>query len=455
MKRAITFIALLLVAVSITSAQKPATRQAFVLNLDYAKFHNNDSTGYLEIYYGFYPSLVTYGVRNGQRMGVLKVHTRIMEEPSKLFRSNIISTVLIPYPDSTHVASRLVSISQAGHTLPFGEYRLEVFVSDSLAPARTDSISLAFSVRSYGVTAALSDLELCSSVKNSVQKEDLYYKNSLEVIPNPTLVFGAASHPMMFHYAEVYNLDTAQTYVLKTQIYGGDGKIAKESSKARHFGVRSAVEAGMTNVASLQSGKYRMRLILVDEKGTVVSQAEKSFYAYNPHIQAPAIAASSIKSSELAGMTADELAVEFRKAQYIATDQEIRMFSQITSEEGRREFLAKFWSEVEEGRLGRPGMLRSVYLQRVLSADKRFHALGRDGWRTDRGRVLILYSEPDEIERFPSSQDTKPYETWHYYSIENGVDFIFIDRSGFGEYTLVHSTKRGELQDEDWQRFLK
>lgn len=131
------------------------------------------------------------------------------------------------------------------------------------------------------------------------------------------------------------------------------------------------------------------------------------------------------------------------------------MFSQITSEDGRREFLAKFWSEVEAGRSGRAGILRSVYLQRVLNADQRFRALGRPGWRTDRGRVLMLYADPDEIERFPSSQDTKPYETWHYYSIENGVDFIFVDRSGFGDYTLVHSTKRGELQDPDWQRFLK
>jgi GWxTD domain-containing protein len=454
MKRAITVIVLIVLGLSFAVAQKPAARQAFVLNLDYAKFRNDDSTGYLEVYYGFYPSLITYGMRDGKRTGVLKVNSRIVEEPSQFYRSNVISTVLVPYPDSTHNTNRLVSISQAGYTLPFGDYRLEVFVVDSLAPFRTDSISLPFSVRRYG-PAALSDVELCSSVKNSAQKQDLYYKNSLEVIPNPTLVFGAASHPMMFHYTEVYNLDTTQTYVIKNQIISGDGKIVKESSKARRFGVRSAVEAGMTNVASLQSGKYRMRFILLDEKGVVMSQSDKSFYAYNPHIQATAVAATSIKASELAGMTADELAIEFRKAQYIATDQEIRMFSQITSEEGRREFLAKFWSEIEEGRLGRQGILRSAYLQRVLSADKRFHALGRDGWRTDRGRVLILYSEPDEIERFPSSQDTKPYETWHYYSIENGVDFIFVDRSGFGEYTLVHSTKRGELQDEDWQRFLK
>ena len=455
MKRTVGFALLLLVSASIAIAQKPAARQTFVLNLDYSKFRNDDSSGYVEIYYGFYPSLITYGNRNGHRTGVLKVKTRITDDRTGQYFANILSTVLVPAPDSQQVSNRMVSISQAGHTLPFGDYHLFVLVTDSLAPTRTDSVALPFSVRSYGKVPAMSDIELCSSLKNSTQKEDLYYKNSLEVIPNPTLVFGAASHPMMFHYSEVYNLDTSQTYVVKTQIIGPDGKIAKESSKARHFGVKSAVEAGMSNVASLPSGKYRLRLVLVDEKGTSTTQSEKSFYAYNPHIQANLPAASSIKASEMAGMTADEMAEEFRKAQYLATDQEIKTFTQITSEDGRREFLAKFWSEVEAGRMGKAGILRSVYLLRVQNADQRFHAMGRAGWRTDRGRVLVLYAEPDEIERFPSSQDTKPYETWHYYSIENGVDFIFVDRSGFGDYVLVNSTKRGELQDPDWQRFLK
>jgi GWxTD domain-containing protein len=455
MKRMVGYAFMLLVGASIAIAQKPAGRQTFVLNLDYSKFRNNDSSGYLEIYYGFYPSLITYGIRNGHRMGVLKVHTRIVDERTGRYRTNILSTVLVPAPDSQQVTNRMVSISQAGHTLPFGDYRLDVLVTDSLSPTRTDSIALPFSVRSYGSSAAISDLELCSSIKNSTLKDDLYYKNSLEVVPNPTLVFGASSHPMMFHYSEIYNLDTAQTYVVKTQVIAPDGKMVKESSKARHFGVRNAVEAGMSNVAALPSGKYRLRLVLLDEKGTTTSQTEKSFYAYNPHIQSNLPAASSIKSSELAGMTAEELADEFHKAQYLATDQEIKTFSQITSEDGRREFLAKFWSEIEVGRAGRAGLLRSVYLQRILNADQRFRALARAGWRTDRGRVLALYAEPDEIERFPSSQDSKPYESWHYYSIENGVDFIFVDRSGFGEYTLVHSTKRGELQDPDWQRFLQ
>ena len=89
-----------------------------------------------------------------------------------------------------------------------------------------------------------------------------------------------------------------------------------------------------------------------------------------------------------------------------------------------------------------------------MMANERYRAIGRDGWRTDRGRIYIIYGEPDEIQRFPNSSDNKPYEIWNYNQIEGGVEFIFIDLSGFSEYTLVHSTKRGEIQDPSWQQLL-
>ena len=457
MKKMLGCLFLLLMVGDPAVAQQKTGRQAFVLNLDYAKFRNDDSSGYLEIYYGFYPSLVTFGQREGVRTGILKVSTRVKDVATGLLRVNTLSTVLIPPTDTSRGPAGSVMISQAGFALPFGEYQLDVKVVDSLAPARGDSIALPITIQSYGTAPSISDLELCSNIKNSTEKSSLYFKNSLEVIPNPTLVFGAVSHPMMFSYAEMYNLDVNQTYTVKTQVVAGDGKVVKESFKARKFGVKNAVEAGLVNVASIASGKYRLRVLLTDEKGNQANQVEKIFYIYNPHVQSAqtAAASSSMKAAELAGMSAEEMGDEFQRAQYLSTDQEKKTFAQITSAEGRREFLGKFWSEVEAGRLGKPPLLRSVYLQRILSANQRYRAMGREGWRTDRGRVLMIYDEPNEIERFPSAQNNKPYEIWYYYSIENGVQFIFIDRSGFGDYVLVHSTKRGELQDEEWQRYLQ
>ncbi|MHA1988555.1 MAG: hypothetical protein ACW98D_18135, partial [Promethearchaeota archaeon] len=66
--------------------------------------------------------------------------------------------------------------------------------------------------------------------------------------------------------------------------------------------------------------------------------------------------------------------------------------------------------------------------------------------------VHIMYGEPTEIERYPNQIESRPYEIWSYDSLEGGVVFIFADLTGFSDYQLVHSTKRGELRDDNWQR---
>ena len=51
--------------------------------------------------------------------------------------------------------------------------------------------------------------------------------------------------------------------------------------------------------------------------------------------------------------------------------------------------------------------------------------------------------------------ENKPHEIWHYHNIESGVDFVFIDRMGFGNFILYHSTKRGELRENNWEAYLR
>lgn len=427
---------------------------AFVLNVDYARFRYDNQSAYIEVYYGFYPRLVTLERREGMFRGGIQLQMRLVNAAGEVLRQER-SLLPIAITDTSGNGTRSTVITQAGYQLPFGEYRLHVVATDSLQASRRDSIEIPISVKPYGSEPALSDLELCSEIKSSDDKTNAFYKNSLEVVPNATLVFGVTSSPVLFHYLELYNLDPHRQYVLQTRVVDGAQKVVKETTTPRKFGVRNAVDVGMVNVTSMSSGKYRLVVSLVDEGGTVLHATEKTFYIYNPHIQPAQVSAVALKASELAGMTTDELAAEFRKAQYVATDEDIRTFAQLTAEGARREFLSKFWADVEKGKPGKNPVRRADYLQRVAIANQRYGNNTREGWMTDRGRVYILYGDPDEIERLPSLGNAKPHEIWHYYQIENGVEFVFIDRSGFSEYVLVHSTKRGELRDDEWKRLLQ
>lgn len=428
---------------------------SFVLNVDYARFQYDQQSGYVEVYYGFYPRLVTLEQSGGVFRGGVLLQVRLLNATTGEVLKHERSLLPIAVADTSGNGTRSTFISQAGYQLPFGEYRLHVLATDSLQPSRQDSIDVPISVKPYGSEPALSDLELCSEIKSSDDKTNAFYKNSLEVVPNATLVFGVTSSPVVFHYLELYNLDPNRQYALKSQVIDGSRKVVKETSKPRKFGVRNAVDVGMVNVASVSSGKYHLVVSLLDEGGKVLHATNKTFYIYNPHIQPTQVSAAALKASELAGMTADELAAEFRKAQYVAADEDIRTFAKLTTEEARREFLSKFWAEVEKGKPGKNPVRRSDYLQRILIANQRYGNQTREGWTTDRGRVYILYGDPDEIERLPSQSNAKPHEIWHYYQIENGVEFVFVDRSGFSEYILVHSTKRGEIRDDEWKRLLQ
>ena len=89
---------------------------------------------------------------------------------------------------------------------------------------------------------------------------------------------------------------------------------------------------------------------------------------------------------------------------------------------------------------------------RIKFVENRFKTFNKTGSKTDRGRVYLQYGEPDEMELHPNDYDKKPYEIWYYNSIEGGVIFVFGDITGYSDYELLHSTKRGELRDDNWVR---
>ena len=425
------------------------------LNLDYARFRYDAKSCYFEIYYAFYPFQLTYNQQDGKYAAGVKVATQLINKDNKKLIIDDQTYLPIAINDTSETSYRYPFITQAGYVVPLGEYTLSVIAEDSINSTRQDSISLPVSITPYPEKLVCSDLELCSNIKSSSKKGDPFFKNSLEVVPNATLIFGVTAHPVAFHYLELYKLDPNATYTVKNSIMDFQGKVIRESSKSRKYGVSAATEVGMTNVTSIKSGKYLYCLELTDVKSQQKTRTQKIVFIYKPHLEVKQQAAPVDEESIFTRLSGEELAEEFREAKYIATDEEIELFPKIESDEGKRKFLAGFWTKVLNGRMGRPPMKRSEYIRRISEADERYNTVGKAGWLTDRGRVYILYGKPDYIERNLSTSENKPNVIWHYYNIENGVQFVFIDQLGFGNFRLVHSTKRGELWDDDWQRFLR
>lgn len=428
---------------------------SLAISFDYARFNYTDSSEYVEMYFACFSPLITFVKGGNGYQGYVELRTEVKNKLTGEYIVRNRSLLTVSAKDTSDPAYHNTLVTQMGYVFPRGDFIMYITGIDSLDRERRDSLTLEVTIPSVKTSLATSDLELCSRIERSTNTGSIFYKNSHEVIPNPTLLFGGANYPVIYHYLEFYKLDPDETYIVKTIIADASGKPLRENTRKRKYSVANAVEVGTTNAISLASGKYRFQILLLSESSEPVAKTEKDIYIYNPGIQAADVSGAKMKETELSGLTVEELDEEFAYLRYHSTEPEIRLYSQTTSADGKRQFLAYFWDLVEKGKMGRDPIKRQEYLARVKKATERFRAFNREGWQTDRGRVFILFGEPDDLERKPSSELSKPYEIWHYYQIENGVDFVFVDRTGFGEYILIHSTKRGELRDDNWRRLLQ
>src|SRR5215471_15666023 len=137
---------------------------------------------------------------------------------------------------------------------------------------------------------------------------------------------------------------------------------------------------------------------------------------------------------------------------YIISPEERTAFLQLSTNEEREQFIEQFWLR----RSSNPDMpdndFKEEHYRRIAYANEHF-ASGIPGWKTDRGRIYIIWGAPDEIESHPTggtydrpmeegggSTTTYPWERWRYRyleGIQENVELEFVDPSGSGEYHLT------------------
>ncbi|MGO9084358.1 MAG: GWxTD domain-containing protein [Candidatus Sulfotelmatobacter sp.] len=129
---------------------------------------------------------------------------------------------------------------------------------------------------------------------------------------------------------------------------------------------------------------------------------------------------------------------------YIITDQERSDFSKLTTDKQHDDFVEAFW----ERRNPTPGSAENAFKEehyrRLAYANTHF-AAGVPGWKTDRGRLYVIYGKPDSIDSHPTL--SPPFEEWHYRYIEGmGKDLTFrlVDTCGCGDYHLP--VEKDEMQ---------
>src|SRR6185503_19891337 len=86
---------------------------------------------------------------------------------------------------------------------------------------------------------------------------------------------------------------------------------------------------------------------------------------------------------------------------YIITDQERKAFKKLETDEERERVIEEFWRRRDPDPNTDENEYREEYYERIAYANEHF-ASGIPGWKTDRGRIYIVYGKPDEIETPPA-----------------------------------------------------
>ncbi len=426
----------------------------FGFDFDYAQFGYDSLSNYVEVYYSFNQNDLTLNTTDSSNFveGVLKVSIEDTASGKKFVNKewNVINNI----KDTSSVNKGLVG--ELGFVLPKGSYKVMVEGRDAVNKDNKKSITEYFKVLPFWKGgAAISDLQFASRIiQDSPNKNSLFYKNTFEIIPATMNIFGD-NQPVLFYYLELYNLKNLPDGNIKLEsvVYNSRGKVVSNKIKTISNTLNSRVEVGTVVVNKYPTDSYTMTEALLDSAANIGISSSKRFYVYNPSIPQPDTVYNNNTeslSSEFNIMSEDELDKIFQESKYIAATNEIKQYEGIETLEGKRKFLYNFWKNRDLNPATSINEAYQDYMNRVQKSNERFSSMGKEGWKTDRGRVYLIYGEPSEIERFPNQQNTKPYEIWHYNELQGGVIFVFADLTGFSQYTLVHSTMRGELRDDNW-----
>ena len=137
---------------------------------------------------------------------------------------------------------------------------------------------------------------------------------------------------------------------------------------------------------------------------------------------------------------------------WIITDQERAAFKQLSNDEERDNFIEAFWQRRDPTPDTEENEYKEEHYRRIAYANEHF-AAGIPGWKSDRGRIYIMYGPADEVDSHPSGgtynrpmdegggeTSTYPFEDWRYRYLEGiGQEIIveFVDTCLCNDYHMT------------------
>ncbi|MCF8240321.1 MAG: GWxTD domain-containing protein [Melioribacteraceae bacterium] len=404
--------------------------------IDIAGFKSEDDLTYQEFYLMLFTDQLSTKDVEGREEAAYSIRFFINDNFGKLITSKEWETTVNLQQRDNETLSRAI-YDQWAELMEAGSYRIQIRLKD-IHTDRYGTAEAQITIKKFNnVEFISSEIEFVSQIKND-NGSSPFVKGNKSVVPNPWRRYGILN-PVIYFYYELYNIPSivGDSFNVQYRFVDLNGTSLKTFPKSvLHIpGASISVIHGL-NVSNVASGIYLLEVEIVDSNDEALLINSRQFEV----IQADYIS----KSTE----ANEALDISKKVAEYLLSPDEFSKYEDL-NENGKLEFMLNYWRNQDPNPATKENEYLKTIINRYLFANKNFSWANIEGWSTERGRVLIQFGIPDEINRFPFEDFLAPYEVW-IYSRERQFKFIFGDKRSDGRYILLHSTLEGEIYNSNW-----
>lgn len=312
--------------------------------------------------------------------------------------------------------------SQVNLDLPPGKYNVRFGLTDKGTSGVINRVMKVELPEFKGSQPRLSSIEFAQTTAEKQSDSDgVFDKEDRAIVPSVSRVYSGTEDKRLLFYFDLYaGTDTSENVVLETALrHDSRGLVFRDTV---HLTLNEPVKHRLREVpiVDMVPGDYELTVVLFGRRMKKLDDRTEPF---------------SIMWSEEALLKLD-WKTALSQLSYIASSGELKDVKKAKSFEERKAAYEAFW-EKRDPSVGTPdNEFKREFYRRVNVANRHFARMRREGWQSDRGRIFIIYGEPDQLDDEPYSPSYPPYQVWHYYREGRYRRFVFVDKDQDGDYRL-------------------
>ena len=314
-------------------------------NFDFAVFKADDQKSILEIYYSVNQKSLTYNNVNGNFEAFAKLDILLTNrtDNSVVFDKSYKSPSTVKDTSGKELNQNI--IGQINFLLDDGYYKLKIAGSDLNNTSKQDILEEDLSIINASSTdVRLSNIELSTNIRKSNNESSNFYKNTLEVIPNPSNLFGMNLKELYYYY-EIYGLNetnVSEEFTISYSIVNLNNESVISFDKKIKRNSEARVEYGKINVDTLERGSYFLKVNLLDPSKSISVSAEKKFFIFNvSEVISQTNPQTDYLLSEYAAKDEKDLDIEFAYATYLMTEKERDRYEDMKNIDAKRKYMCQ------------------------------------------------------------------------------------------------------------------